>query len=157
MFIIIVIHYFPLVRFFSSLFVAEPFLLASTPTGFGLPLTFEFPRLLRVAVFGLMTEPFADAALGLAKEPTVFSLMVPQTALATTFSIEDATRKRRLRSGGLVDSLLFFKLPRTSQSSHILLLEYPDEFLGRGVYLRVAIVALLDTYIRPRKIIPGRR
>src|SRR6266446_377817 len=104
-----------------------------------------------------MTEPFTDSALGLAKEPTIFSLVVPQTALATTFSIEDATRKRRLRSISLVDSLLFFKLPGTSQSSHILLLEYSDEFLGRGMYLRVAIVTLLDTYIRPCKIIPGRR
>jgi hypothetical protein len=54
-----------------------------------------------------------------------------------------------------VDGLLFFKFPGTSQSSHIFLLEYSDEFLGRGVYLRVIIVALLDTYIWPREVIPG--
>ena len=56
-----------------------------------------------------------------------------------------------------MDSLRFFKFPGTSQSSHILFLEYSDEFLGRGMYLRVAIVALLDTYIWPREIVPGRR
>ena len=56
-----------------------------------------------------------------------------------------------------MDSLRFFKFPGTPQSSHILLLEYSNEFLGRGMYLRVAIVALLDTYIRPRKVVPGCR
>src|SRR5271168_5098398 len=154
MFVIIIIYFHPLVRLFFLLLVAEPFLFISTPTGFSLPLTFIVPHLLRVAVLGLVTESFADAALGLAKEPTIFSLVVLRTTLAT--AIFKATRKRRLWSESLVDSLRFFKFPGTSQSSHILLLEYSDEFLGCGMYLRVAIVALLDIYIRPREVVPGR-
>jgi len=56
-----------------------------------------------------------------------------------------------------VDSFLLLKFPGTSQSSHVFLLEYSDEFLGRGMYLRVTVVTLLDTNIRPREVIPGRR
>jgi hypothetical protein len=80
MFIIIVIHFLPLVCLFSLSFVTEPFLLATTPIGISLPLTLEFLHLPQVAVFGLVTEPFADAAFGLAKEPTIFSFVVPRTA-----------------------------------------------------------------------------
>jgi hypothetical protein len=104
-----------------------------------------------------VTDPFTDATFGLAKEPTILSLVVPQTAMATAFGIMDVTCKRKLQNAGLVDSLLFFKLPRTSQPSHILLLEYSNEFLGHGVYLRVIIVALLDTYIQPHEAVLGHR
>ena len=137
------------------LFVAEPFLLAPTTTGFHLSLTFIIPHLLRVAVVGPVTESVAIATLRLAEEPTIVSLVVPRTALAAT--ILKATRKGRLRSMSLVDSFLLLTFPGTSQSSHVFLLEYSDEFLGRGVYLRVTVVTLLDTDIRPREIIPGCR
>ena len=50
---------------------------------------------------------------------------------------------------------LVFKFPKTSQSLHILLLEYSNEFLGCGMYLRVTIVALLDTYVQPLEAVPG--
>jgi len=79
MFVIIVIHFLPLVRLFPFLLVTKPFLFVTTPIGISLPLTLEFLRLPRVTVFGLMTKPIADAALGLAKEPTILSLVVPQT------------------------------------------------------------------------------
>ena len=56
-----------------------------------------------------------------------------------------------------MDRFLLRKFPRTSQSSHIFLLEYSDEFLGCGVYLRVTVVTLLDTNIRLHEVIPGCR
>src|SRR5271168_3245203 len=78
-----IIYFHPLVCLFFLLLVAEPFLFTSTPTSFSLPLTFIVPHLLRVAVLGLVTKSFADAAFGLAEEPTIISLVVPRTALAT--------------------------------------------------------------------------
>ena len=56
-----------------------------------------------------------------------------------------------------MDSFLFFKLPRTLQSSHILLLEYSDEFLGCSICLRISRIALLDTNVQPREAVPGCR
>ena len=152
--IIIIVDYLPLVRLFPFLLVAEPFLFGTTSFGISLPLTFIVPRLLRAAVFGQVTETIAGAALVLAKEPTVIRLVVLRTALAA--AILNVTPKGRLWSVGLVDSFLFLEFPGTLQSSHVFLLEYSDEFLGHGMYLRVAIVALLDTYIQPREVIPGR-
>ena len=137
------------------LFVAEPFLLACTTTGFHLPLTFIIPRLLRVAVVSLVTEPAAIATFCLAEEPTIVSLVVPRTALAA--AIFEMTRKGRLQSVGLVDRFLLLKFSRMSQSSHVFLLEYSDQFLGCGMYLQVTVVTLLDTNIWPREVIPGSR
>ena len=100
-----------------------------------------------------MTEPAAIATFCLAEEPTIVSLVVLRTALAT--AIFEMTRKGRLRSMGLVDRFLLLEFPGMSQSSHVFPLEYSNEFLGHGVYLRVTVVTLLDTNIWLHEVIPG--